>query len=298
MGRMSSIAWDSVAVREAPRGARAGRRAGGLRQCGDRGRSSDAHDAKKRAVRRREVGSRNSVKQQVWASRWESVVETSGRLRTRHSLAAQDTGFHGNRGYFARAWHRREYRHLYIAQCSHAAPAAGGGAQSNSFFSATENGWAAQRMPNKSWQLFSDPFYRAFAAQTNHSPASRQCRAFKWADILPQAAARRSMCRSILFRVATSVCLACFPRWAEPSTKTTTALPDRVLLLWLATDGSSGTFGGNPAATGNNGARPGPRLHHRRRCPAWLRRPCAFFASGYVDSAFDGEGDFARLERA
>ena len=96
------------------------------------------------------IGSRNSVKQKVWASRWEiGCGQHLERCASRHSFAATDARVHGDRGYLARAWHRREYGHFHVAQCRHAAHATGRGARPTRslrrWIMGGQHGWNAQQ---------------------------------------------------------------------------------------------------------------------------------------------------------
>ncbi|MFZ0303864.1 MAG: ABC transporter permease [Terracidiphilus sp.] len=114
------------------------------------------------------VGSRNSVKQKVWASRWESVVENlwkDARLGTRSLLRTPGftaiatislaLGIGANTAIFTllnavmlRSLPVEEPRQLVLFG---------------------DGSWVGSMdgMPNRSWRLFSYPFYRAFAARTN-----------------------------------------------------------------------------------------------------------------------------------
>jgi predicted permease len=114
------------------------------------------------------IGSRNSVKQKVWASRWESVVENlwkDARLGTRSLLwtpgftaiavISLALGIGANTAIFTmlnavmlRPLPVEDPRQLVL------------------FGDGTWVG-STDGMPNRSWRLFSYPFYRAFAAQTN-----------------------------------------------------------------------------------------------------------------------------------
>ncbi len=114
------------------------------------------------------IGSRNSVKQKVWASRWESAVENlwiDARLGTRSlcrtpgftavAVISLALGIGANTAIFTllnavmlRPLPVEEPRQLVLFGSGKWVGSTGG-------------------MPNGSWQLFSYPFYRAFAAQTS-----------------------------------------------------------------------------------------------------------------------------------
>jgi predicted permease len=114
------------------------------------------------------LGSRNAVKQKVWASRWESVVDNlwkDARLGTRALLRTPGftaiavvslaLGIGANTAIFT----------LLNAVMLRPLPVE----TPRQLVLFGEGKWVGSidGLPDRSWQLFSYPFYRAFAAQTN-----------------------------------------------------------------------------------------------------------------------------------
>ncbi len=114
-----------------------------------------------------EAGSRNAVKHQVWSSRWESTLENFFQdLRFALRALAKSPGFTAvallslalgigaNTAIFT----------LLNAVLLRPLPVP----QPHQLLLFGKGEWAGSTggLPNKSWQLFSYPFYRAFAAQT------------------------------------------------------------------------------------------------------------------------------------
>jgi predicted permease len=114
------------------------------------------------------MGSRNAVKQKVWASRWETIVDNlwkDARLGARSlvrtpgftaiAVISLALGIGANTAIFT----------LLNAVMLRTLPVG----QPQQLFLFGEGKWVGSidGMPDRSWQLFSYPFYRAFATQTN-----------------------------------------------------------------------------------------------------------------------------------
>ncbi len=115
----------------------------------------------------KEMGSRNSVKHQIWSSRWESAFESlvkdirfgvRGLIRspgfTAVALLSLALGIGANTSIFT-LLNAVMFRSLPVSE-------------PQQLFLFGKGSWvgSTEGMPTSSWQLFSYPFYRAFAAQT------------------------------------------------------------------------------------------------------------------------------------
>jgi predicted permease len=128
-------------------------------------RGMTADQARRRALA--ELGSRNSVKHRVWSSRWESALENllhdlrfgmRSLLKTPGftivALISLALGIGANTAIFT-ILNAVMFRSLPVPE-----------AKQLVLFGKGQWGGSTGGMPSKSWQLFSNPFYREFAAQT------------------------------------------------------------------------------------------------------------------------------------
>ncbi len=213
-----------------------------------------------------EMGSRNAVKHQVWSSRWESGVE--GLLQdvrigvralakspgfTLVALLSLALGIGANTAIFT----------LLNAVLLRPLPVQ----HPEQLYLFGKGEWVGSQdgMPNKSWQLFSDPFYKEFAAQTQSFAGVAAQSSIQMGSHISLGGGATEHVRIDLVSGSYFNVLQVPPALGRVTAESDDGAAGASAVAVASYGWFQQHFQGNPAANRISGAHPGAGLHDHRR---------------------------------